>query len=214
MTDYVLGDETRGRLMRASTASIATCLFKRGLRSQIVQGALPVSRKPHNMVGQAFTLRTMPAREDRNPISVFRKEDHPQRVAVERCPSGFVMIIDSRKDARAASAGAILVTRLQVRGVAGVVTDGGFRDAEAIGGLAIPAFHVRPSAPTNLTLHEAIDINVPIGCGDAPVFPSMEEFEAFVWESVRDGHSIIGLYPPTHEDTLQRYETWRAKAKT
>ena len=220
MTNYVLGDETKDRLRRASTASIATCLFKRGMRSQVVQGALPVSRKAHNMVGQAFTLRTMPAREDRNPISVFRNEDHPQRVAVERCPPGFVLVIDSRKDARAASAGAILVTRLQVRGVAGVVTDGGFRDAEAIGGLAIPAFHVRPSAPTNLTLHEAIDIDAPIGCGDAPVFPGdvivgdgdgvvvipahladevgeecagMEDFEAFVWESVRDGHSIIGL---------------------
>ena len=241
MTNYVLGDETKDRLRRASTASIATCLFKRGMRSQVVQGALPVSRKAHNMVGQAFTLRTMPAREDRNPISVFRNEDHPQRVAVERCPPGFVLVIDSRKDARAASAGAILVTRLQVRGVAGVVTDGGFRDAEAIGGLAIPAFHVRPSAPTNLTLHEAIDIDAPIGCGDAPVFPGdvivgdgdgvvvipahladevgeecagMEDFEAFVWESVRDGHSIIGLYPPTHEDTLQRYETWRARGKS
>ena len=237
MPDYVLGPETRGRLMQASTASIATALFKRGFRSQMIQGSLPVARKPCNMVGQAFTLRYMPAREDRNPISVFRNEDHPQRVAIERCPPGHVLVIDSRKDARAASAGSILVARLEVRGCAGVVTDGGFRDAEAIGALDMPAYHVRPSAPTNLTLHEAIDINVPIGCGDAPVFPGdvivgdgdgvivvpahladeiaeecagMEEFEAFVRESVREGHSIIGLYPPTREETLKRYEVWRA----
>jgi len=241
MSGYVLGDETRNWLTRASTASIATALFKRGLRSQVVQGALPVARKPHNMVGQAFTLRYIPAREDRNQITVFRNEDHPQRVAVERCPPGHVLVIDSRKDARAASAGSILVTRLQVRGCAGIVTDGGFRDADTIGALEIPAFHVRPSAPTNLTLHEAIDIDVPIGCGDAPVFPGdvivgdgdgvvvipahmadevaeecagMEEFEAFVSQSVREGHPVIGLYPPTREETMERFARWRANARS
>jgi regulator of RNase E activity RraA len=82
-----------------------------------------------------------------------------------------VLVMDSRKDARAASAGAILVTRLMRRGVAGVVTDGGFRDSAEIARLGFPAYHQRPSAPTNLTLHQAIDIDVPIGCGDAPVFP-------------------------------------------
>jgi regulator of RNase E activity RraA len=236
MNDYLLGDETRARLMSASTASVATALFKRGLRNQVIQGSLPVSRKLANMVGQAFTLRYMPAREDRNPITVFKNEDHPQRMAVEQCPPGHVLVIDSRKDARAASAGSILVTRLQVRGCAGVVTDGGFRDATVIGELDIPAYHVRPSAPTNLTLHEAIDINVPIGCGDAPVFPGdviigdgdgvivipahladeigqecteMERFEAFVRELVCEGHSIIGLYPPTGEETPKLYEAWR-----
>ena len=123
------------------------------------------------MVGEAFTLRYIPAREDLNPIDVFRDRAHPQRKAVEDCPPGAVLVIDSRKDARAASAGGILVTRLMKRGVAGVVTDGGFRDSAEIAALGIPAYHHRPSAPTNLTLHQAIDINVPIGCGDAPVFP-------------------------------------------
>jgi len=237
MSDYVLSEATRSKLMRISTASIATALFKRGLRNQYVQGVQPVVRKPGNMVGQAFTLRYIPAREDRNDISVFRNEDHPQRVAVEQCPPGHVLVMDSRKDARAASAGSILVTRLQVRGCAGVVTDGGFRDAETIGALDIPAFHSRPSAPTNLTLHEAIEINGPIACGDAAVFPGdvivgdgdgvivlpahladevagecsgMESFETFVTESVRSGHSIIGLYPPTRRETEERYAQWLA----
>ena len=82
-----------------------------------------------------------------------------------------MFVIDSRKDPRAASAGSILVTRLMKRGVAGVVTDGGFRDSPEIAQLAIPAYHRRPSAPTNLTLHQALDINVPIGCGDVAVWP-------------------------------------------
>lgn len=240
MTDYTLSPEVKSKLMRISTASLATALFKRGLRNQVIQGVVPVSRKSHNMVGQAFTLRYIPAREDRNDISVFRNEDHPQRVAIEQCPSGYVLVMDSRKSARAASAGSILINRMQVRGCAGVVTDGGFRDAEGIGALDMPAYHTRPSAPTNLTLNEAMDLNVPIGCGDAPVFPGdvivgdgdgvivlpahladeiaeecagMEDFEAFVLESVQAGYSIIGLYPPTRPETQERYAEWLNKRK-
>jgi regulator of RNase E activity RraA len=188
------------------------------------------------MVGEAFTLRYMPAREDLNPISVFLDRNHPQRKAVEQCPEGAVLVIDSRKDARAASAGGILVTRLMKRGVAGVVTDGGFRDSPDIAKLDFPAYHHRPSAPTNLTLHQAIDINVPIGCGDAPVFPGdvivgdaegvivipahmadevaaeateMTVFEDFVQEMVLEGRSILGLYPPTEEQSRTDFATWR-----
>ena len=178
----------------------------------------------------------MPAREDLNKIEVFRDRAHPQRKAVEDCPPGAVLVMDSRKDARAASAGAILVTRLMQRGVAGVVTDGGFRDSAEIAKLGFPAYHRRPSAPTNLTLHQAIEINVPIGCGDAPVFPGdvilgdadgvivipahladeiadeaveMTAFEDFVTEQVHKGRSILGLYPATDEQTLKNFAVWR-----
>src|SRR6202166_873762 len=96
----------------------------------------PISR----LVGEAFTLRYMPAREDLNKLEVFRDRAHPQRKAIEDCPPGMVLVMDSRKDARAASAGAILVTRLMQRGVAGVVTDGGFRDAAEIAKLGFPAY--------------------------------------------------------------------------
>ena len=168
MTDYVLSDATREKLKKVSTASVATALFKRGLRNQFVQGVVPVERKPVTMVGQAFTLRYIPAREDRNPLTVFRNRDHKQRVAVETCPEGHVLVMDARKDARAATAGSILITRLALRGAAGVVSDGGVRDAAGIAALDMPAYFARPSAPTNLTLHEAIEINVPISCGDGP----------------------------------------------
>jgi len=234
-----LSPETRERLKAVSTATLATALFKRGLRNQFIQDVHPLSPPKESMVGEAFTLRYMPAREDLNGIEVFKDRSHPQRKAVEECPPGAVLVMDSRKDARAASAGSILVARLMVRGVAGVVTDGGFRDAADIAALGIPAYHQRPSAPTNLTLNQAIDINVPIGCGDAPVFPGdvvvgdgdgvivipahladeianeateMTAFEDFVAEQVRGGRSILGLYPPTDESTLADFATWR-KAK-
>ena len=166
-----LSNETRARLLRVSTATLCTALFKRGLRNQFIQNVRPVQAQPQPMVGEAFTLRYIPAREDLNPISVFLDHAHPQRAAVETCPPGAVLVIDSRKDARAASAGGILVSRLMKRGVAGVVTDGGFRDSPEIAQMAIPAYHARPSAPTNLTLHQAIDMNLPIACGDVAVFP-------------------------------------------
>ncbi|ACI59621.1 conserved hypothetical protein (plasmid) [Rhizobium leguminosarum bv. trifolii WSM2304] len=236
MTNYVLSDATRAKFKKISTASIATALFKRGLRNQFIQGVVPVAAKADTMVGQAFTLRYIVAREDRNPITVFRNADHPQRLAIETCPAGHVLVMDSRKDARAATAGSILITRLALRGAAGVVTDGGFRDAAGIGALDMPAYYARPSAPTNLTLHEAIDINVPISCGDVAVFPgdvlvgdrdgvmvipahlaeeladecaAMESFEDFVLEQVKAGETVIGLYPLTKDEHSENYEMWR-----
>lgn len=226
----------REKLMGVSVATLATALFKRGLRNQVIQGVHPVGRKGRNMVGPAFTLRYMPAREDRNQLAQFRNPEHPQRVAIETCPPGHILVMDSRKDARAASSGDILITRLMVRGGAGVVTDGGFRDAATIAGLDIPAYHSRPSSPTNLTLHEAIELNVPIGCGDAPVFPGdvlvgdddcvivipqeivaevadeaveMTAYEDFVVEKVREGVPVIGLYPCTKDEHATAFVLWR-----
>jgi regulator of RNase E activity RraA len=230
---------TKALLLKVSTATLCTALFKRGLRNQTLQNVHPLqpaSAKMPNMVGEAFTLRYIPAREDLNPISVFLDRAHPQRKAVEDCPPGAVLVMDSRKDPRAASAGGILVSRLMVRGVAGVVTDGGFRDSYEIAQMAIPAYHQRPSAPTNLTLHQALDINVPIGCGDVAVFPGdvmvgdaeavvvipaaiadeialeateMTAFEDFVMEKVAEGRSIFGLYPPTDDISKTDFAAWR-----
>jgi regulator of RNase E activity RraA len=196
----------------------------------------PLAAKGKNMVGPAYTLRYIPAREDLNTLSVFENPEHPQRVAVESCPAGHVLIMDSRRDPGAASAGDILVTRMMKRGVAGVVTDGGFRDSPSITTLDIPAYHNRPSSPTNLLLHQAIELNCAIGCGGVPVFPGdvvvgddegvviipaeiadevaaeaveMTAFENFVSEKVHEGHSIVGLYPPTHPDTRPAFEEWR-----
>ena len=228
---------TRQQLKKTSTPTIATILYKLGLKFQFIQDVQPLKKGRENMVGEAFTLRYIPAREDLNPITIFRDPKHPQRVAVETCPEGAVMVMDSRKSAKAASAGSILITRLMVRGAAGVVTDGGFRDSGIIADLDFSSYHSRPSAPTNLTLNQALDINVPIGCGDVAVFPgdvvvgdddgvmvipahladavaeeasSMELFEEFVSERVLAGDAVIGLYPLTSDEAKEKFEQWKA----
>ncbi len=238
--DVPLHPDTLPRLARASTASVATLLYKRGYRNCYVQGVLPLRAGAPTMVGPAFTLRYIPAREDTDPMEAFREPDHPQRVAIETCPEGAVLVMDCRGDASAASAGSILLTRLQVRGGAGVVTDGGIRDAAGAAALAMPVFAAKPSAPTNLTKHHAVDIGLPIGCGGVAVYPGdivlgdgdgvmviprhladaiaaetvpMETFEAFVLEEVLRGVPIIGLYPPTNPETLARFEQWQSNKR-
>ena len=243
MSGLPITAESIAILKHISVATLATALYKRGLRNQVIQDVHPVGRDhgkksvpgAPNMVGPAFTLRYMPAREDRNTLAEFQNPQHPQRQAIEQCPEVHVLVMDSRKDARAASAGDILITRLMMRGAAGVVTDGGFRDSDSIAELDMPAYHHRPSSPTNLTLHEAIDINVPIGCGDVAVFPGdyivgdndsviiipadlvndlaaeaaeMTAYEDFVVEQVKKGVSIIGLYPCTMDEHRQAFDVW------
>jgi regulator of RNase E activity RraA len=235
-----LRPETRDKLKTVATPTLMTALYRRGLRNQWIQDVHLINPAATPMVGIAFTLRYMPAREDLNKLEVFRDRNHPQRVAVEQCPPGAVMMIDSRKDPRAASAGSILISRLMVRGCAGVVTDGGFRDTPDLRKLPFPCYHNRPSAPTNLTLHQAIEINGPIGCGDAPVFPGdvvvgdgegvvvipahladqiadetveMTAYEDFVTEQVLKGRSILGLYPATEEQSLKDFAEWRKANK-
>ncbi len=220
---------------QSSVATICTALFRRGLRNQFIQGISPLNPNLPNMVGLAYTLRYIPAREDLNQLEVFKNPKHPQRLAIEECPKGYVMIFDSRKDPRAASAGAILITRLMIRGCAGVVTDGGYRDSNEIKNLKIPTYHKRPSSPTNLTLHQAIETNVPIGCGDVAVWPgdlivgdqegvvvvpskiikeisdevkSMTIYEDYVLDKVKNGSSIKGLYPLTDEKEKIDFENW------
>ena len=232
----MLKRELRDRLALSSTATLSTCLFKRGFRNQMIQDVHPINPAAPPMVGFASTLRYIPAREDLDRVDVFRDPGHPQRRAVEECREGAVLVIDSRKDPRAASAGGILVTRLMKRGAAGVVTDGGFRDSPDIAKLDFPAYHQRPSAPTNITRHHAVDIDVPIACGDVAVYPGdvvvgdkegvlvipagiaeevaaeaaeMTVFEDFVIEQVENGRSIFGLYPATDPATTVAFAEWR-----
>lgn len=235
MTD-AMPARTRELLGRVSTATLTTVLFKRGFRNVFIQGIAPLNAAAPRMVGPAYTLRYIPAREDLDHLGVFEDRSHPQRKGVEECPPGHVFVIDSRGDKSAASAGGILATRLMKRGVAGIVTDGGFRDSPEIAALPFPAYHAGPSAPTNLVKHHAADLNLPIGCGGVAVYPGdilvgdaegvvvipagiadavAEEavnqtlFENFVQERVNAGAGIFGLYPPSPE-TRAEFERWRA----
>ncbi len=231
--------ETLEKLKTVSTATLTTALFRRGFRNIFIQGPQRINPGA-NMVGQAYTLRYIPAREDLDGLSSFADRENPQRKGVEECPEGAVFVIDSRQDATAASAGCILVTRLQVLGCQGIVTDGGFRDTPEIAALDIPAYHTRPSAPTNLTKHHAVAINDAISCGGVSVFPGdilvgdnegvvcipvhladdvateaeeMTVFEDYVLDRVQNGASTFGLYPPTDPDTMQDFNAWRQQQK-
>ncbi|MEM5582107.1 ribonuclease activity regulator RraA [Roseibium sp. AS2] len=226
---------THDKLMAVSTATLTTVLFKRGLKNIFLQG-LHRLRPGENMVGPAYTLRYIPAREDLDTLESFADRTNAQRKGVEECPPGAIFMIDARGDASAASAGCILATRLQARSCRGIVTDGGFRDTPEIAELDMPGFHARPSAPTNLTRHHAVAVNDPIACGGVSVFPGdiivgdnegvvciphhmahdvadeaveMTVFEDFVMELVKQGASTFGLYPPTDPSTANRFKAWR-----
>lgn len=226
---------TRDKLKTVSTATMATLLFKRGLRNQFIQGVSRLSSRRTPMVGQAFTLRHIAAREDIDVSPIFREPGHPQRAAIETVPPGDVLVMDCRADASAASLGGILATRLEVRGCAGFVSDAGVRDSDYIAELEMPVYCAGRSAPTNLTRHHAIDINVPVTCGGVPVYPgdvilgdgdgviviplalidellpealAMEHFELFITALVRGGRSVIGTYPADAE-TLALYDEYK-----
>lgn len=231
-----MNQTTRDRLLAVSTATLTTVLFKRGFRNLFLQDVRPLNPGAPRMVGPACTLRTIPAREDLDGLDAFLDPDHPQRKGVEECPPGCVFVIDSRGDARAASAGGILVARLAARGAAGIVTDGGFRDSPEIAASGFPAYHRRPSAPTNLIRHHCVDLDLPIACGEVPVFPrdimvgdaegvvvipaaiaddvAEEAFEQTVYEDfvqarVAEGHTIRGLYPMTDATNRAVFQAWR-----
>src|SRR5712692_9556564 len=166
-----LSPDSRAALKRVSTATLTTVLFKRGLRNTFIQGVFLLNRESPRMVGEAYTLRYIPAREDLDQLGAFEGRGHPQREAIEACPPGQVLVMDARRDATAATGGDILMTRLMVRGVAGVVTDGGLRDTPTIEKLDFPVYCGARSAPLNLVRHHAIDSQVPIGCGGVAVYP-------------------------------------------
>ena len=224
------------RLRRVSVATLCTQLFKRGLRNVYIQGIGRLT-KPSigNLVGPAFTMRNIPAREDLDQISAFDNPEHPQRKAIESVPPGHVLVLDCRGERRVASGGQILTTRLKVRGAAGLVSDGPVRDSGEIAKMDFPVYCAGGSAPLNLLQHHAIDLNVPIGCGGVAVYPGdiivgdeegvvvipqhlagdvaadaveQEKMESFILERIEGGAALPGTYPPNAE-TKAAYESWR-----
>jgi len=221
-----LDEAVIAQLRKVSTATLNTALFKRGLRNTYIQGVGRVNNEKVKMVGQAFTLRYIPAREDLDTVAAFKDPKHPQRLAVESVPEGMIMVSDCRQDASAASAGSILLTRLEVRKCGGFVSDAGIRDFDSAAAMNMPIFCAKESAPTNLTKHHGVDLEVAIGCGGVAVYPGdvlvgdgdgiivipleiseeiaeeamkMEQFEDYVINKVRSGSRVIGLYPPNDE---------------
>lgn len=223
------------KLMQTTTGTLTTVLFRRGFRTRLIRGVQPINSDAACFVGAAYTLRFIPAREDIDTMAAYASVEHIQRRAIEECPSGSVLVIAANGDCRAASAGDIMLSRLQQRGVVAAITDGGFRDTPDICKLGFPAFHRRPAVPSSpITLHP-VDLNLPIGCGDVAVYPGdivvgdgegvvvipakianevaetawdQTLYEKFVVEKVGEGRSIIGLFP-AENNTWEEFENWR-----
>jgi regulator of RNase E activity RraA len=231
--------ETKELLSQASTATIQSQLFKHGLRNTFLFGVRPLNPSA-SFVGEAFTLRYIPAREDLDVTSAFEDPDHPQRLAIESVSPGQVLVMDCRQDPRAASGGNILMSRLQVRGAAAMVTDASVRDSQAIAELDFPVFSAGVSASVNLVLHHAVDMQVPVGCAGVPVYPGdvlvgdaegvvvvprhladviaapaadQEELEDYIHARIVDGAPLRGTYPPNAE-TLEAFDAWRERNGT
>jgi regulator of RNase E activity RraA len=230
-----LSPETRRLLAQIGIPTLANALLKRGLRNQVMQDVhLAVPGVPR-MVGEAYTLRFIPAREDIDTMAAYASPQHKQRRAIEECPAGHVLVIDSRGDARAAAAGDLLIGRLKARGCAGIVTDGGYRDMAGVMAVGLPAFQRRPAPPASPIVHHPEDLDVAIGCGGVAVYPrdvivgdidgvvvipahladevAAEAYETMRYEEFAEamiaaGRSIYGLFPPTPE-SRQEYDAWR-----
>ena len=232
--------DTLARLKKISVATLCTQLFKRGLRNVYIQGIARLTvPSSGNMVGPAYTMRNIPAREDLDQISAFDNPDHPQRKGIESVPPGHVLVLDCRGETRVASGGQILTTRLKIRGAAGLVSDGPVRDSGPIAAMDFPVYCAGGSAPLNLIHHHAIDLNVPIGCGGVAVYPGdimvgddegvvvipqhladevardaaeQEVMEAFLLERIEGGAALPGTYPPNAQ-TRAAFEVWRQERK-
>ena len=231
--------KTRDALLRVGTSTLTGALNRRGLRSMFMQDVWPVRPDIPRMVGIAFTMRFIPSREDKDGPGA-RGRGQIQSQAMESCPPGHVLVVDSRGDARAASAGDLYVGRLKARGCAGIVTDGGLRDSEGICKTGLPAYHRRASSPPSPIVHHPVDLNLPIACGGVAVYPGdivvgdrdailvippdiveavAEEalntyhYEEFAEAEVARGRSLKGLFPVAGEEAKRDYEAWKKRRR-
>ncbi len=228
-----IGEQTYSLFDSASTVTIATVLAKRGLWNQFVTGAVPLAPRLR-MVGQAFTLRYIPARADKDHNLVFDNSKDPQRLAIEQVGPGDVLVIDARGNENAGTMGNILATRMVARGAVGIVTDGCFRDSPAIGAMEIASYARSAHAATNKTVHHPADIQLPVGCGGVAVYPGdimvgdaegvivvprdmadevaleaarQEHREDFILAKIASGSPLLGTYP-ADDQTLAEYEQY------
>ncbi|HTW73215.1 MAG TPA: ribonuclease activity regulator RraA [Acetobacteraceae bacterium] len=233
-----LSQKTRDALMRVGTSTLTGALQRRGLRSMFMQDVWPVRANMKRMVGPAFTMRFIPSREDKDGPLAKGPRGNVQPQAMETCPPGYVLVVDSRGDARAASAGDLYVGRLAARGCAGIVTDGGLRDSEGVFKTGLPAYHRRPSSPPSPVAHHPCDLNLPIGCGGVAVYPgdiivgdcdgvvvippdivdeiaeecvATTEYEEFAEEEVARGRPLAGLFPVAGDEAKRDFAEWKKK---
>ncbi|MGA0532685.1 ribonuclease activity regulator RraA [Hansschlegelia sp. KR7-227] len=226
-------------LSAVSTATLTTVLLKKGLRNVWMRGTRPLRPGQPRLVGRAFTLRFVPARED---LATPESWSSPRstRAAIEDMPAGCIAVADAMGVTDAGIFGDILAARMRKRGVAGLVTDGVMRDVAGVLGTGLPIWCQGGAAPPSVAGLTFVNWQEPIGCGGVAVFPDdlvvvdddgavvvpqklveevvavaqeQERLEAWIMGEVENGASLPGLYPPNAENKA-RYETWRAGRTT
>lgn len=225
--------------MRVGTANIANVLLKHGFKNAMMHGIFPINSAQAQLVGPAYTLRFIPAREDLDNMTNYSRDDNMHRRAIEECPEGAVLVIDAFGNTKASSMGDMMAARLKYRGVSGVVTDGGYRDSPAIHAIGLPCFQKHNAPPaTPIALHP-ISLNEPVGCGGVAIYPgdiivgdgdgvvvipqalidqvADEALDAFEYEEfaalqIQQGRSIFGLFPAT-ENSRKEYSIWKCAQK-
>lgn len=229
-----LEPHARDILLEVTTATVTTILLKKGLRNVWMRGTLPLAPGQRRVVGPAFTLRFVPAREDlatpaawASPVST--------RAAIEAMPEGCVAVVDAMGVRDAGIFGDILCARMKVRGVAGLVTDGVMRDVDGVLGTGLPVFCRGAAAPASVTAMIFAGWQQPVGCGGVAVFPDdvvvadgdgavlipaayldqvlaeapeQERLEGWIMDEVRRGEALPGLYP-MNDETRARYVAWK-----
>ncbi len=218
-------------LSGVTTATITTILLTKGLRNVWMRGTTPLLPDQPRLVGRAFTLRFVPAREDlatpeswSSPIST--------RAAIEAMPEGVIAVVDAMGVTDAGIFGDILCARMKKRGVAGLVSDGVVRDLAGVLGTGLPVWCQGAAAPASVTSLTFVSWQEPIACGGVAVFPNdvvvvdddgavlipaalvdavvaaapeQERKEAWIMQQIEAGAALPGLYPMNAE-TKARYE--------
>ncbi len=231
-----LSDTTRDKLSRSGAANISNSLLKRGLRNTFLLGLHPLASSQPVLVGPAFTVRFIPAREDLDSMALYQRDDSLHRRAIEECPAGAVLVMSTGSDTRVSCMGDMMALRLKVRGVAGVVTDGGYRDSPGIRATGLPCFQRQSSGPATPIALRPVELDTPVGCAGVAIYPgdilvgdaegvvavprhladevaaeafSALEYEEFAAAHLKRGRSIFGLFPAT-PDSKAEYERWVA----
>jgi regulator of RNase E activity RraA len=219
------------KLRHVSTSTLATQLYRRGFRQPTLIGVKPLSQVVDGFVGEAFTMRFIPVREDVDTLDPYRSGNTLQWESIESVPPGHVIVVDSRGDATAASGGDMLMTRAMIRGAAGFVTDGGLRDGHVLSSLPFPTYARTVAITTRAAFHHVADLQVPIGCAGVAIYPGdvlvgdrdgvvvvpralapelagpaleQEQLEEYLHTRLKAGEPLWGIYPPS-EQTLAEY---------
>lgn len=227
------------RFRNTSIATIANVLLKHGFKNVVLRGLTPLDSNVERMVGPAYTLRFIPAREDLDSMDNYALDENIHRRAIEECPSGSVLVIDANGSTEGSSAGDVMAARLRYRGVAGVVTDGGFRDNSGVKDTGLPAYSAGVATPATIIALHPIELNCPIGCAGVAIYPGdiivgdadgvivvpahlaeevsktaydVAQYEAFVDLQIVKGRSIFGLFPATEESRAE-FDAWVTSGK-